>query len=62
MRLIYRGPSRQVLRVAEDDGDGTGRRLVAAVDVAPGETLLSLPKSACFADGEVGPSTFLSCP
>jgi hypothetical protein len=45
----------QTLTVAEDSGDGRGRRLVAAADVAPGQTLLSLPRSSCFVDGEARP-------
>ena len=51
-----------MLRVAEDDGDGRGRRLIAAADVATGETLLSLPRDACFVDDEVPPHCNLPHP
>jgi len=50
-----------VLHVAEDGGDGRGRRLVAAANVAPGETLLSLPRDACFVDDEVPLRWFATC-
>ena len=46
-------PAQPLLEIAQDDGDGRGRRLIAAADVAPGSVLLSLPLSSCFVDDEV---------